>query len=61
MVRAGIPEKVAMQISGVNERDSTDAAAKMDRHFLNLGILSDIPAENAEKNNNAMKPTSLLV
>ena len=60
MVRAGIPEKVAMQISGhktrsvfdryniVSDRDLSEAAAKMERHFESLGtILGTVP--NPEK------------
>lgn len=63
MIRAGIPEKVAMQISGhktrsildryniINERDLAEAATKMEQRFQNsMGILLGIPTEPADTN-----------
>ena len=44
MVRAGIPEKVA-----VSERDLAEAAAKMERHFETLGTLLGTPVDSERK------------
>jgi integrase len=72
MVRAGIPEKTAMAISGhktravfdryniVNDRDLTDAAVRMEQHLQKLGILSRIPAETDQAKDEGDRPTSLL-
>ena len=61
MVLAGIPEKVAMQISGhkrcsvfdryniVSDRDLSDAAAKMERHLTALGTISGTTRNEEEK------------
>jgi hypothetical protein len=44
----------------VNDRDLTEAAAKMERHLGGLGILSGIPAKTEEENPEAKKQVNRL-
>jgi hypothetical protein len=43
----------------VNERDLSDAAARMERRLSSLGILSGIPAGKEEEKRDEQKPASL--
>jgi hypothetical protein len=43
-----------------NERELTDAAAKMERHLTSLGILSGIPAKKDEEKRDDEKSASVL-
>lgn len=72
MVRAGIPEKIAMQISGhktrsvfdryniVSDRDLDLAAERMQRHLESLGTLSGTPDQNEVQSEGGKIRASLL-